>query len=108
MHESPEYQLLGLIRKRPAVEVQNTLMSSATRELAMSLILLGRDEREEFLTHLSAAKRQSVEEELALQRRLHIEPSQRRQMAESLLRRFKGERGATPRSFLRPRAPRRG
>jgi hypothetical protein len=108
MNESPEYQLLRLIRKRPAIEVQNTLMASATRELAMSLLPLGQEEREEFLVHLSTAKRQSVEEELNLQRRLHIEPSHHRQMAESLLRRFKGEPGAAPRSYLRPRAPRRG
>lgn len=108
MEGSPEYQLLRLIRTHPAVVVQNILMASPTRELAMSLIPLGSHEREEFLAFLSAAKRQSVEEELVLQRRLHIEPSRRRQMAESLLRRFKGERGAPPRSYLRPRGPRRG
>jgi len=98
--------LLALIRALPAVEVQNRLMGSANRELAMGLALLSLEERREVLSRLSPKKQRAVEEELALQRRLHIEPEQRRRMTENLIARIRGERRSTAQSYLRPRTRR--
>ena len=98
----PEYEVLRSLRRSSPAQAQNILMRSPTRELALTLLSLTDDERQEFYRYLSAPKRRAVEEEISLQRRVRTTPDQRRRMAENLLERFSGRRTGTLSSYLRP------
>ena len=103
MNELPEYALLNLLRSSPGTAAQNILMSTPSREIAITILSLPESERGEFYRHLSPKKREAVVEELALQKKLRIEPAHRKRMAENLLSRFAGGKQQTIPSYLRPR-----
>lgn len=103
MKELPEYALLNLLRASPGTEAQNILMSTPSREIAMTIQNLPEGERGEFYRHLSPKKRKAVVDELELQQKLRLEPAQRSRMAENLLSRFAGGKQRTIPSYLRPR-----
>jgi Mg/Co/Ni transporter MgtE len=103
MNELPEYALLNLLRSNTGIDAQNILMSTPSREIAITILSLPESERGEFYRHLSPKKRKAVVEELELQQRLRIEPDDRRVMAENLLSRFAGGKQPTIPSYLRPR-----
>jgi Mg/Co/Ni transporter MgtE len=103
MNELPEYALLNLLRASPGTDAQNILMSTPSREIAITILSLPESERGEFYRHLSPKKRKAVVEELELQRRLRLEPAHRKLMAENLLARFAGGKQRTIPSYLRPR-----
>jgi len=96
--------LMKLIRTLPRIDVQNTLMTSSDRELALSFLYMDEAERGCVLSLLSAEKRRRVREELTLQERLSITRVQYKRTIESLIITLKLlRRGGDFKSYLRPK-----
>ncbi len=110
-------RLLQLGRALTAVERQNRLMATPDRELALSMMYMNDDDRKEFLSVVSSAKRRRIEEELRLESRLVIRNEHFRRAIETVIGRLghaaQEEGGQGPdspsgqppplRSYLRPR-----
>jgi flagellar motor switch protein FliG len=104
-----QYRLLGLIQKLPAVQVQNRLMASTDRDLALTLVGMTGEEQERVLAFISPRKAGRVREELALEERRHVEERHIIAALSVVIQSLQGSRSLSgPRSYVRPRRARPG
>ncbi len=100
---APHEQLLSLIRKLPATEVQNKLMAATDRELALSLMYVQEGDRNFVLSYVGKQKMDRTREELRLQEQVRITYAQYARSIANVIDRL---RSAGPRdsmkSYLRP------
>jgi hypothetical protein len=96
--------LLKLIRTLPRIDVQNTLMTSSDRELALSLFYMDETDRRYVLSLLSSEKKRRVGEELFLHNRIYITRAQYERTIQAVINKLKLlRRGGDFKSYLRPK-----
>lgn len=102
-------RLAGLLASRPAVVVQNRLMSAADRDVALSMLYMRDADRARILEKISPAKQRRVVEELELHEHLQITYAQYETAITSVIDALASDSVQTKvRSYIRPRrAPRR-
>ncbi len=85
------------------VVVQNRLMRSCDRQIALSMMFMAEDDRAFLLSLLPAAKVRRIREELQLQNRLKITYDQYKKAVTALIEGVMSDRaGDSVRSYLRP------
>ena len=100
---SPNDMLVRRIRSLPKVTVQNGLMRSGDRLIALSMMFMAEADKEFLLSLLPLAKVQRIREELLLQRRLKITHDQYKKAVAAVYEGVARDRGSdTARSYLRP------
>lgn len=100
---TPNELLVRRARSLPRVRVQNGLMRSGDREIALSMMYMEDVDRSFLFSLLPAAKVKRVREELALQRRLKITYDQYRTAIAALTENIASDRGrGSMKSYIRP------
>lgn len=101
-----QHRLLELLEKLPAVHVQNRLMASGDRDVALALAGMSDEDADRVLRFLSLPKASRVREERALEERRHVEEKHIAASLSVLIASLEGRR-AVPgrRSYVRPRRP---
>lgn len=100
---SPQDRLLQILRTYPAAEVQNKLMTSGDREIALSMLYLSEGDRDFILSFLGQQKSERVREEWIFQKGVRITYSQYLQAVNNILDRFLSSgSGKMLKSYLRP------
>jgi flagellar motor switch protein FliG len=95
--------LRRLITTLPRVVVQNRLMATGDRDVALALLYFTPDERRPILDAVSARKRQRIEEEILLQERLRISRKHYEMAASRLILALQqNSTQQSSRSYLRP------
>ena len=103
-------RLTGLLRSRPAVVVQNRLMSAADRDVALSMLYMSDADRGRILEKVSPAKQRRIVEELELHEHLQITTAQYEAAITSVIDALASDSVQSKvRSYIRPRraTPRR-
>lgn len=96
--------LSGLLRSRPAVLVQNRLMSAADRDVALSMLYMDDADRRRMLETVSPAKQRRIAEELELHEHLQITYAQYEIAIRSVIDALERDSVQTKvRSYIRPR-----
>jgi hypothetical protein len=103
-------RLAGLLVSRPAVVVQNRLMSACDRDVALSMLYMTDPDRRRILEKVSPAKQRRIAEELELHEHLQITYAQYEAAIRSVIDALERDSVQTKiRSYIRPRrATRRG
>lgn len=102
-------RLIELVRSLPAVQVQNRLMASTDRDIALALAGMADEEEATVLAHLAPRKADRVREELALEERRRVDEKHIVSSLDVLIASLLGDRTMTGRrSYVRPRRPERG
>ncbi len=107
VRESHSEVLTRLVRSLPKVVVQNRLMATSDRDVALALLYVPKEDRRPVLEAISKAKRTRVEEEILLHERLQISWKHYETAVSQLIRALQensAQKGA--RSYLRPLRPR--
>ena len=100
---TPNEQLIRRARALPKVRVQNGLMRSGDREIALSMMYMEDSDRANFFSLLPAAKVKRIREELSLQQRLKITYDQYRKAITALTETLGSDRGGESiKSYIRP------
>ncbi|MFP4011777.1 MAG: hypothetical protein ACLFUM_08750 [Spirochaetaceae bacterium] len=101
--------LAGLLQSRPAVVIQNRLMSAADRDVALSMLYLEEHDRRCILQSISASKQRRVTEELELHEHLRILRAQYEAAIRSVIEALERDQPQSKlSSYIRPaRGPRR-
>ena len=100
---SPQDDLLRLIRILPSADVQNRLMKTTDRELALAMMYLSDTERSAVLSFLSRQKGDRVNSEYNLQKGLKITYNQYLDALKNVTARLEyGEERSSKKSYLRP------
>lgn len=95
--------LVRRARALPRVHVQNGLMRSGDREIALSMMYMDDPDRTFLLSLLPSAKVRRIREELALQQRLKITYNQYVKAISALTKNLEsGRGGGSIRSYIRP------
>ncbi len=95
---------MELVRTLPAVQVQNRLMASADRDIALALAGMADEEEAAVLSHLAPRKADRVREELALEERRRVDEKHIVYSLDLLIASLIGDRALTGRrSYVRPR-----
>jgi hypothetical protein len=99
---SREEKFLELVRTRPPVHVQNSLMTLADRDIAVAMLYI--EDPVPVLIFLSPVKRKRVEEELEFARRLDISYNQYSMIIDRVIEVLEGVSKSTGiNSYLRPK-----
>lgn len=98
-------RLLELVARVPAVQVQNRLMATTDRDIALSLSGMESYEESLILAHLSPAKADRIREELALTGRRRVDEVHVVHALGVLIGSLEGRRTGSRRSYFRPRRP---
>jgi Mg/Co/Ni transporter MgtE len=97
-------RLAGLLGSRPAVAVQNRLMSAADRDVALSMLYMSDADRGRMLEKVSPAKQRRIVEELELHAHLQITYSQYEAAITSVIDALERDSVQTKvKSYIRPR-----
>jgi Mg/Co/Ni transporter MgtE len=97
-------RLAGLLVSRPAVVVQNRLMSAADRDVALSMLYMSDADRGRILEKVSPAKQRRIVEELELHEHLQITYPQYEAAITSVIDALEGDSVQTKvKSYIRPR-----
>jgi hypothetical protein len=100
---SPNDILVRRIRSLPKVTVQNGLMRSGDRLIALSMMFMTDSDKEFLLSLLPVAKVRRIREELQLQRRLKITYEQYKKAVKTIYEGVTREGGSdSTKSYLRP------
>jgi len=92
------------MRRTHPVTVQNILMSTADREIALSTLYMDSSEKRYLLSFLSSGKKNRIESEITLQEHLRIRYDYYTKAVEKLINRFShGGRQDSMRTYLRPK-----
>lgn len=95
--------LQRLLAKLPPVVVQNRLMATSDRDIALALLYFSHTDREPVLSAVSRAKRARVEDEILLQERLRISRKHYEMAVAGLIRALEQNSAQrSSRSYLRP------
>lgn len=99
---------MELVRTLPAVQVQNRLMASTDRDIALALAGMADEDEAAVLAHLAPRKADRVREELALEERRRVDEKHIVYSLDLLIASLVGDRALTGRrSYVRPRRPQR-
>ena len=99
--------LQRLLAKLPKVVVQNRLMATSDRDIALALLYFSNTDREAVLSAVSRAKRARVEDEILLQKRLRISRKHYEMAVAGLIRALEQNSAqSSSRGYLRPLRPR--
>ncbi len=97
-------RLLHYLRIISPVEAHNRLMASPDRDIALGMMYMNDDERNEILARLAPAKASRVVEEVRLQERLQIRQDHYETAVSNLLSRISGTgKPSFSGSYIRPR-----
>jgi hypothetical protein len=100
---TPNERLIHRARGLPKVRVQNGLMRSGDREIALSMMYMEDSDRAYFFSFLPAAKAKRIREELSLQQRLKITYDQYKKAITALTENLGNDRGGDSiKSYIRP------
>jgi len=100
---TPNELLVRRARSLPPVRVQNGLMRSGDREIALSMMYMEDGDRSFLFSLLPEAKVKRVREELTLQKRLKITYDQYRKAIATLTESIASDRGGgSMKSYIRP------
>lgn len=100
----PNEKILSVLRYTSKVRLQNVLMKIPDREIAVSIMYLCPEERENIFALLSPAKVMRIKEELTYQRKLNIRYSRYLKFVDAFLSYFGSSSGASKRrSYIRPK-----
>ena len=100
---SPNDALVRLLRALPSVTVQNRLMRTSDREIALSMMYMQDADRSLVFGRLASGKVSRIRDEIALHGRLRITYDQYRRAVESVVKALQeGSRGDGLRSYIRP------
>ncbi|NBC29522.1 MAG: hypothetical protein GVY29_05965 [Spirochaetes bacterium] len=107
-HRDSHAEILArVLKKLPPVVVQNRLMATSDRDVALSLLYFNDEEREPILSAVSTAKKRRIQEEIVLQERLRISRKHYETAVSQLIAALQQN---TPRqsqrSYIRPHKPR--
>ena len=101
-------RLLKALTHRTDVQIQNGLMRSSDREIALAFQRMDQANVDSLLAKLPEQKARRVREEIAYQKRLRITEDQYERMIDLIIASVSGGRTAAPtRSYIRPRKDRR-
>jgi hypothetical protein len=102
-------RLVGLLRSRPDVVVQNRLMSACDRDVALSMLYMKDVDRARILEKVSTAKQRRIAEELELHEHLQITYDQYEAAITSVIHALERDAvQAKVKSYIRPRRSARG
>ena len=97
-------RLSALLATRPAVVVQNRLMSACDRDVALSMLYMSEADRARMLEKVSTAKQRRIAEELELHEHLQITYDQYETAIRSIIEALERDSVQTKvRSYIRPR-----
>jgi len=96
-------RLVGLASSLPAVQVQNRLMATTDRDLALSLSGMDSSDERRVLAHLSPTKADRVRQELAINERRRVAEEHVVHALTVLIDSLEGRRTQARRSYVRPR-----
>ena len=103
MKPTPNSVLIGLTKALSPVQLQNRLMRSGDREIAMAMLYMEDADRERIIGSLGAGKGRRVREELSFQRHVRITYELYRAAVDTLVSTLNRENGsAALRSYIRP------
>jgi len=101
--DSHAVMLRRLVATLPRPVVQNRLMATSDRDVALALLYFTTEERRPILDAVSLRKRQRIEEEILLQERLRITRKHYEAAASQLIRALQQNTSQhSRRSYLRP------
>ena len=103
--DTPDSELLKIIKSLPKAELQNSLMRISDRDLAVSLQYIKYDDRQLIFKQLGPIKAQRVGSELLLLKRVRLGYKEYRMIIETVIARIKGGRNKGFKSYLRPGFP---
>jgi len=98
-------RLLALVSRLPDVQIQNRLMATTDRDLALSLSGMEHSDERQILARLSPAKADRVREELALTERRRVDEEHVVHALGVLIGSLEGRRIQPRHSYVRPRRP---
>lgn len=96
-------RLLKAFSRHSDVQIQNGLMRSTDREIALAFQRMDQEDVESALIKLPNQKAQRIREEIAYQKRLRITEDQYERMVDRIVAAVSGTRAKTQtRSYIRP------
>ena len=100
-------RFLHVVRTLPSERVQARLLSSADRDLAAILSVLGTEDREMVLSRIGPAKRKRVEDGIERMSRVRLSPDQTDRIALHLSAHIEDIPRGSASSYFRPHRPAR-
>lgn len=107
-HRDSHAEILArIVKKLPPVIVQNRLMATSDRDVALALLYFSDEEREPVLSAVSKAKKRRIQEEIVLQERLRISRKHYELAVSRLIAALQQNTAQqSQRSYIRPLKPR--
>lgn len=102
MKESPDTQLIQILKSLSAAEAQNRLMRITDRNLAICMLYMDDPDRNIVLDRLGKMKRERIKQELAYVQHLRLRYPQYKSVIEKVIVSIVAGKDVAPQSYIRP------
>lgn len=102
MKESPDAQLIKILKTLSPAEAQNRLMRITDRNLAICMLYMEASDRNIVLDRLGTMKRQRIKQEVAYVQHLRLRYPQYKSVIEKVILSIVGGKDVAPQSYIRP------